>query len=115
MHRFAIALLIGLWSLPAPAAELSAAADRLLWCGSAFFWLATDAYDSGEDAEAQQYETWSDDLAGRADMILEAEGNDDAAITTLRDDYDSRVVAEMGKPGAKYDVTTCPDLVSVAN
>lgn len=109
-------LLIGLWSLPAIAAEPSPAADRLLWCGSAFFWLATDAYDSGEDAEAQQYEAWSDDLAGRAHMMLEAEGNDDNAITALRDAYDSRVVDEMGKPGAKYDVTTCPDLVvSAAN
>ena len=45
-------------------------------------------------------------------MMLEAEGNDDAAITELRDAYDSRVVDEMGKPGAKYDVTTCPDLVT---
>lgn len=111
MRRLAALLLIGLWSLPAPGAELSPATERLLWCGSAFFWLATDAYDSGEDAEARQYEAWSDDLAARADMMLEAEGNDDTTITTLRDDYDSRVVAEMGKPGAKYDVTACPDLV----
>jgi hypothetical protein len=66
---------------------------------TAFFWLATDAYDSGEDAEAKQYEAWSDDLAGRADMMLEAEGNDDNAITALRDAYDSRVVDEMaGSP-----------------
>jgi hypothetical protein len=114
MRKAAALLLIGLWSLPAPAAELSPAADRLLWCGSAFFWLATDAYDAGEDAEAKQYEAWSDDLAGRADMVLEAEGRDDTAITALRDDYDNRVVTEMGKPGAKYDVTACPDLVAPA-
>lgn len=111
MRRLVALLLIGLWSLPAPAAELSPAADRLLWCGSAFFWLATDAYDSGEDAEAKQYEAWSDDLASRVDMLLEAEGRDGDAISALRDDYDNRVVAEMGKPGAKYDVTACPDLV----
>ena len=79
-------------------------------------WLSTDAYDSGNDAEGDQYGAWSDDLAGRADMMLEAEGNNDDAITALRDAYDSRVVDEMGKPGAKYDVTTCPDLVvSAAN
>jgi hypothetical protein len=104
-------LLIGFLGLPAAAGEPSAAVDRLLWCGSAFYWLSTDAYDSGEDAEARQYETWSDDLASRADMMLEAEGNDDEAITALRDAYDSRVVDEMGRPGAKYDVTACPDLV----
>lgn len=111
MLRVALAgLLIGL-ALPSMAGEPSAAADRLLWCGSAFYWLSTDAYDSGNDAEGDEYGAWSDDLAGRADMMLEAEGNDDAAITALRDAYDSRVVGEMGKPGAKYDVTTCPDLV----
>jgi len=110
------ALLIGLLAAPAAAGEPSAAADRLLWCGSAFYWLSTDAYDSGNDAEGDQYGAWSDDLASRADMMLEAEGNDDAAITALRDAYDSRVVDEMGKPGARYDVTTCPDLVvSAAN
>lgn len=110
----AAALLIGLLAAPATAGEPSAAAERLLWCGSAFYWLSTDAYDSGNDAEGDQYGAWSDDLAARADMMLEAEGNDDAAITALRDAYDSRVVDEMGKPGAKYDVTTCPDLVTSA-
>ncbi|MDB5541730.1 MAG: hypothetical protein JWQ89_3457 [Devosia sp.] len=114
MRRLAALLLIGLWSLPAPATELSPAADRLLWCGSAFYWLSTDAYDSGNDAEGDQYGAWSDDLAARADLLLEADGRDDSAITTLRDDYDNRVVAEMGKPGAKYDVTACPDLVTPA-
>jgi len=112
MLRVALAgLLIGVLAAPAAAGEPSAAADRLLWCGSAFYWLSTDAYDAGNDAEGDQYGAWSDDLAGRADMMLEAEGNDDMAITALRDAYDSRVVDEMGKPGAKYDVTTCPDLV----
>ena len=109
-------LLIGLVALPVAAGEPSAAADRLLWCGSAFYWLSTDAYDSGNDAEGDQYGAWSDDLAGRADIMLDAEGNNDDAITALRDAYDSSVVDEMGKPGAKYDVTTCPDLVvSAAN
>lgn len=112
MRRLAALFLIVSCSLPAMAVELSPAAERMLWCGSAFFWLATDAFDAGEDAEAQQYESWSDDLASRADMMLEAEGKDDEAITALRDDYDNRVVGEMGKPGAKYDVTACPDLVT---
>ena len=116
MRRLGAALvLIGLLGHPVQAEELSAAADRLLWCGSAFYWLSTDAYDSGEDAEAKQYEAWSDELGERADMMLEAEGKDDAAITAIRDDYDNRVVAELGKPDAKYDVTACPDLVTPAN
>ena len=105
-------MLIGALAGKAGAEELSPAADRLLWCGSAFYWLSTDAYDSGNDAEGDEYGAWSDDLAARADMMLEAEGKDEAAITLIREDYDSRVVAELGRPGAKYDVTMCPDLVA---
>lgn len=105
-------MLLGALAGKAGAEELSPAADRLLWCGSAFYWLSTDAYDAGNDAEGDQYEAWSEDLASRADMMLEAEGKDEAAITLIREDYDSRVVAELGRPGAKYDVTMCPDLVA---
>lgn len=116
MLRVALGLmLIGLLGLPARAGELSPVADRLLWCGSAFYWLSTDAYDSGNDAEGDQYGSWSDELGARADMMLEAEGKDETAITAIRDDYDSRVVEELGKANAKYDVTTCPDLVAPAN
>ena len=102
-----LALLTG----PSRAEGLSAATDRLLWCGSAFYWLAADAYDSGNDAEGDQYGAWSEDLASRADMMLQSEGKDEAAITAIRDEYDARVVDEMGTSKAKYDVTMCPDLV----
>jgi len=105
-------LLIASLVPPAFAEEQSPALDRLLWCGSAFYWLSADAFDSGNDAEGDQYGAWSDELGERADMMLMAEGKDDDAITTIRDAYDARVVEEMGKPGAKYDVTACPDLVT---
>jgi hypothetical protein len=96
----------------APAAELSPAADRLLWCSSALYWLSADAYDAGNDDEGDQYEAWSENLGSRADLMLQSEGRDEGAITAIRDDYDNRVVGEMGKPGAKYDVTACPDLAA---
>lgn len=92
--------------------KLSDLADRLLWCGSAMYWLSVDAYDAGENEDGDQYDAWSTNLADRATLMLEAEGRDEAAIAALRDDYDARVVGEMGKPGAKYDVTTCPDLAA---
>ncbi|MBN9315898.1 MAG: hypothetical protein J0I99_09185 [Devosia sp.] len=94
----------------AQAEELSPAVDRLLWCGSALYWLSADAYDAGNDAEGDQYEAWSENLGSRAELMLQSEGRDEAAISAIRDDYDNRVVAEMGQPGAKYDVTACPDL-----
>ena len=46
------------------------------------------------------------------ELMLQSEGRDEGAITAIRDDYDNRVVGEMGKPGAKYDVTACPDLAA---
>jgi hypothetical protein len=111
--RIAAGLLIaGLMAGSALAEEISPATDRLLWCSSAMYWLAADAFDAGEDEEAGQYEGWSDDLAARADLMLQSEGRSDVEITTIRDDYDNRVLAEMGTPGAKHDVTACPDLAT---
>ena len=113
MRAVAVGLMIaGMMATAAAAEELSPATDRLLWCSSAMYWLAADASDAGEDGEASQYEAWSDDLAARADLMLEAEGRTEVEITTLRDDYDNRVLNEMGQTGAKYDVTACPDLAS---
>ncbi|MDC9822614.1 hypothetical protein PRN20_02610 [Devosia sp. ZB163] len=112
MLKVALGLLLGVLATTAVAEEISAATDRLLWCGSAFYWLSTDAYDSGDTVEGDQYEAWSNDLGARADMMLESEGKGEDEIGTIREDYDTRVVAEMGQPGAKYDVTTCPDLVA---
>ncbi len=111
MRQAATALLISaLLTGSAQAQELSPAADRLLWCSSAMYWLASDAFDSGDDAEGDQYQAWSDDLGARADLLLEADGRSDAEITTIRDGYDSRVLDELGSDGAKYDVAACPDL-----
>ncbi|MGV3491541.1 MAG: hypothetical protein ACO1OG_09495 [Devosia sp.] len=96
----------------AVAEEISPATDRLLWCSSAMYWLSADAYDAGEDEEAAQYETWSDDLAARADLMLESEGRSGDELVAIRDEFDNRVLAELGGPSPKYDVTACPDLAA---
>lgn len=113
MVRAAFGVLIaGLMAGNALAEDVLPATDRLLWCSSAMYWLAADAFDAGEDEEAAQYEGWSDDLAARADLLLESEGRTEAEITTIRDEYDNRVLAEMGAPDARHDVTACPDLAT---
>jgi len=112
MKRAVGLILIGLLAGPASAQEVPPVADRLLWCSSAMYWLASDAFDSGEESEGDQYQAWSDDLGARAVLMLESEGFSEDVITATQEDYDTRVVEQIGKPGATYDVTTCPDLAT---
>jgi hypothetical protein len=96
---------------PARADELPAGVDRQLWCSSAFYWLAGNAFDSGANAEGRQYEAWSGALMDQGIAALRAAGKDDAEIKTLVEGYDTRVLDQLGTPGAPYDVAACPELV----
>ena len=114
LKRPALLLLFGLVALvpgAAAAQQISEAADKVLWCGSAFFWLATNASDSGDEAEAEQYQTWSDALMAKGVALLKSDKLDANAIEHVVDAYDNAVVAELGTPRARHDVTTCPALV----
>jgi hypothetical protein len=118
MRRLLLALLLVTSALPAQAATLPTAsippeADRLLWCGNAFYWLAADASDAGNDKEADQYQAWSDQLLDRAATLLAATGLDAPATDDLIESYADRALAEMASPKAPYDVTkVCPTLVT---
>lgn len=107
----ALALLSILAVTPILAADVPPEADRVLWCGSAFYWLAADAADAGNEAEADQYGTWSDTLLAEATDLLEAAGFDQEALDATVETYDTDVVAEMTTPAARYDVTACPELL----
>lgn len=85
--------------------------DELLWCSSAFYWLATDAYDSGEEEEATSYEAWSEQLLQRGEALLAADGLAKAKIEEIVEGYAELTLNEMGTPEARYDVTTCPALL----
>jgi len=107
-----IGMLAGTSALAAQVAvEVPAEADRVLWCGSAFYWLAADASDAGENAEADQYGLWSDTLMAQGIDLLAAPGFDQEAIDAAIESFDTTVVEEMGTPTARYDVTACPELV----
>ena len=114
MGRLLLALLLGLGAVPAQAAAgVPPEAERLLWCGNAFYWLAADASDSGEETEAEQYQGWSDQLLDRAATLLAATGLDAPATDDLIETYADRALEEMATPKAPYDVTTlCPMLVT---
>ena len=114
MRRLLFALLLVGTALPAAAAgdPPPPEADRLLWCGNAFYWLAADASDAGEETEAEQYQGWSDQLLDRAATLLAAAGLDAVATDDLIETYADRALDEMAAPTAPYDVTTaCPMLV----
>jgi hypothetical protein len=106
----ALALLPAI-SPPALAEDVAPATDRLLWCSSAFYWLAGNAFDSGATAEAAQYEKWSGALMEAGIAALRSAGRSDEEIETLVEGYDARVLDQIGVPGAPYEVTACPELV----
>jgi hypothetical protein len=118
MRRLLLALLLVSSTVPAlaaapPAANVPPEADRLLWCGNAFYWLSIDASDAGNDKEADQYQAWSDQLLDRAATLLAATGLDAPATDDLIETYADRALDEMAAPNAPYDVTTvCPTLVT---
>jgi hypothetical protein len=115
MRRLLASLLL-LGSLTGPsfaAGNVPPETERLLWCGSAFYWLAADASDAGDNTEADQYQAWSDELLDRAATLLAAAGVDAADTDDMIETYADRALEQMGQPGAPYDVAGyCPTLVT---
>jgi hypothetical protein len=118
MRRLLLALLLVSATVPAlaatpPAPNVPPEADRLLWCGNAFYWLSIDASDAGNNPEADQYQAWSDQLLDRAATLLAATGLDATGTDDLVESYADRALEEMAAPDAPYDVATvCPTLVT---
>ncbi len=116
MRRLLVALLLVATAVPASAATpagMPPEADRLLWCGNAFYWLGIDASDAGNTREADEYQAWSDQLLDRAATLLAASGLDATGTDDLLETYADRALEEMASPQAPYDVATaCPALVT---
>lgn len=96
----------------AAAQSITLEADKVLWCGSAFYWLAVDASDAGEDPEADQFGAWSEQLLARAVTLLRLDQLSDAQIGHISAAYDRAVLAELGTDKARHDVATCPELLA---
>lgn len=96
----------------AGAQSITLEADRVLWCGSAFYWLAVDAADAGEDAEADQFGAWSEQLMAKSVELLRLDQLSNAQIEHIATAYDKAVLSELGTDKARHDVATCPELVA---
>lgn len=104
----ALALLV----MPAVAQTVSPDQDKLLWCASAFYWLAGSAEDSGDAEEADMYDRWSKKLLDIAGPTLVSAGFQPDSIEALVARYDERALAELNSDNPPYDIVTCPTLLT---
>jgi hypothetical protein len=113
MRLFAIiTALLALAVTPAAAQEISSNNDRVLWCASAFYWLAATAEDAGDTEEAKLYDRWSKRLLDVGSAALTAIGFVPSRIETLIAAYDEVVLEELKLPeAAKYDAARCPEML----
>jgi hypothetical protein len=110
--RFFLALIAtALAAAPALAQPVPPLADRMLWCASAFYWLATNAADAGEIEESEMYDGWSNRLMELGSGVLTEAGFAPERIAELIDGYDEAALVQLADDTAAYEVTRCPDLV----
>lgn len=114
-HRLAVAglalLLLAAGVARAEGPTVSAEADRVMWCASAFFWLAGSADDAGDVAEAELYDGWAGALTERARDLLGAAGFEAAQAEETLAAYDQEVLDEIDAGTPRHDVAACPELV----
>ena len=110
MKRF-IALIAVALATPAAAQTASPETDRILWCASAFYWLAGSAADSGDDEESGMYDRWATRLMEVGSAALFAEGFQPDTIEKMIASYDEKTLVELADNKATYDVTACPELL----
>jgi hypothetical protein len=106
-----IAGALALLAAPAAAQVVPPHADEVLWCASAFYWLAGSAADSGDTEESRMYDRWSTRLMEVGSAALVAEGFQPDKIEELITRYDEAALVQLADGTAPYDVTTCPKLL----
>lgn len=105
-------LVLALTPAAAAGSAVTPETDRVMWCASAFYWLAGSAADAGDAQEAELYDGWATELTERGTALLTASGFDLARIQEIIGEYDQRVLDELASEQARYDVALCPELVA---
>jgi hypothetical protein len=114
VRAFLIGCLALALTLPATAGDpaITPRADKVMWCASAFFWLAGSAADAGDEEEAELYDGWATELTESGTTLLNAAGFDLARIQEIIGEYDQLVLEELASESVRYDVAVCPELVA---
>ena len=113
MHRFLV-LIAALFLAAAPAAaeDISAEADHVLWCASAFALLANDASEQSDVIETELYDSMAAALTQKGIELLRARKIADDRIGAIIQAYDDAVYVQLDTPKARYAVDTCEPLAS---
>lgn len=115
MRHILTALAFALFAAPAMAEDpikISAEADHVFWCASAFFWLAGDADDVGDATDAELYDRWAGELTETGIAQLKAQNiTDSTTIEGIINAYDNAVLEELGTDKARFPIETCQELV----
>lgn len=111
MKRLLALFLILAFTAPVLGQPVEPQTDKLLWCGSAFYWLAASAEDSGESEEAEMYDRWSKRLLEVGSAALTSAGHTPESVESLITAYDTRALSELAATDSPHDITTCPELL----
>lgn len=111
MHRLvALPAVLALLAAPAVAEEISAEADHILWCASAFALLANDASEQSDVIETELYDNMAATLTQRGIELLRGKKIADDRIGAIIQSYDDAVYIQLDTPKAKYPVEDCETL-----
>jgi hypothetical protein len=113
MRKLLACLALILLAAPALAEDtITAEADHVLWCASAFYWLANDASDVGDAEDTRYYDQWAGELTEIGiQMLREQKYTDPDHIKRIIDAYDNTVLDELGTEKARYPIESCQTLV----
>jgi len=97
---------------PAASEEISAEADHVLWCASAFALLANDASEQSNVPETELYDNLAAALTEKGIALLRGYKITDDRIGAIIQSYDDAVYVQLNSPSARYPVETCEPLTA---
>jgi len=113
MHRLiALIAALTLGVAPVAAEDISAEADHILWCASAYALLANDASEQSDVIETELYDQMAATLTQKGIEMLRAQKIADVRIGAIIQAYDDAVYVQLDTPKARYPVETCEGLAS---